>query len=117
MVKTQRLKTEREIGYHINRIMLEQNIGLDQLAGRTKIEKVHLEAILTGSVYVEKDELKKVAAGLNVDQQALLEPVSDEALQNYNVHCMGIPTCVEGMNQILDKIDMYVRLLGAQSGQ
>ncbi len=115
MLKTGNLKNERVIGYNIYRIMEQQNVTVEQLASLVQTSEIHIKEITTGSIDVQDDELVLIAEGLGVDEQDLLQTVPDEELQEYNIHFMGTATCTSDMNKILDKTDMYVRMLNAQS--
>ncbi len=115
MLKTVKLRNERVIGYNIYRIMEEQNVTVEKLASLVQTSEIHIREITTGSIDVKDDELALIAEGLGVDEQDLLHDVPDEELQKYNIHYMGTATCTSDMNKILDKTDMYVRMLNAQS--
>lgn len=115
MLKTGTLKSERAIGYNLNQIMRKNSVTLEQLAELTQIPIMHIQAIMTGSILVEDSELDLIADKLDVEKNELLQPVSDERLQHYNIHYMGEATCDKDMGKILDKVDMYVRLLNIQS--
>lgn len=115
MLRTGTLKGERAIGYNLNQIMRNNGVTLEQLANLTQISIIHIQAILTGSILVEDHELDLIADKLGVDKIELLQPVSDDKLQHYNIHYMGEATCDRDMDEIRDKVDMYVRLLNMQS--
>lgn len=115
MLKTDTLKNERAIGYNIDRLMKEQNVAMEQLSELSQIPKMRIQAIVTGSVDVQDTELVTIADKLGVGEKTLLQPVSDADLQNYNIHYMGAATSSEDMNKLLDKVDMYVRLLNETS--
>ena len=115
MLKMETLKSERAIGYNLDQIMKNKNVTLEQLADLTQTPKIHLQAIITGSIFVQDDELDLIAEKLGIDKGELLQPVPDNKLQHYNIHYMGEATCDEDMGKILDKVDMYVRLLNIES--
>lgn len=115
MKNTNTLQNERAIGYHINRIIQKEEKTLEQIAESMEIPEIHLRAIITGSIGIRDEELKDIADKLGVDVQELLKPVPDEELYNNNLHCMGTATCPESLDKVLDKIDVYVRLLNLQS--
>lgn len=115
MSRTETLKSERAIGYNLNRIMKNNSVTLEQLANLTQTSKMHLQAIITGSIFIQDDELDLIAEKLGINKVELLQPVSDDKLQHYNIHYMGEATCDKDMGKILDKVDTYVRLLNIQS--
>lgn len=115
MLRTGTLKNERAIGYNLNQIMRNNGVTLEQLANLTQTSKIHIQAIMTGSILVKDNELGLIADKLGVGKIELLQPVSDDKLQYYNIHYMGEATCDRDMDKILDKVDMYVRLLNIQS--
>ena len=115
MLKTGTLKNERALGFNISQIMQRQNVTVEQLAGASRTPEIRLRAIITGSAGILDEELTTIADKLGVNEQELLKPVADEVLQEYNIHCMGTATSAKEMNKILDKVDMYVRLLNVQS--
>lgn len=117
MAKTGMLRAEREIGYNVSRIMNEQNMTIEQFIRDAPISEIRFKGIITGSVDVHDDEVDLIAQNLGVENKDLLKPVADEELQKYNVHYMGKATNSKDMNDILDKLDIYVRLLNAQSGE
>lgn len=115
MLKTDTLRNERAVGYNIDQLMTKQNVTIEQLSELAQIPEMRIKAIVTGSVDVRNDELATIADKLGVDEKTLLQPVSDEELQNYNIHYMGTTTSSKDMNTLLDKVDMYVRLLNVTS--
>lgn len=115
MLKAETLKSERAIGYNLDQIMKSNSVTLEQLANLTQTSKMHLQEIITGSIFVQYNELDLIAEKLGIDKAELLQPVPDDKLQHYNIHYMGEATCDKDMDKILDKVDMYVRLLNIQS--
>lgn len=114
MKNTNTLLGDRTIGYHINRIIQDGGKTLEQIADSIQIPEMRLRAIITGSIGIQEKELKDIADSLGVDVQELSQPVPDEELYSNNLHCMGTATCPESLNKVLDKIDIYVRLLNHQ---
>ena len=115
MLKARTLEDERVIGYNVFRIMNEKNITEEQLSNLIDTSEMRIRAIITGSVDVQEEELDSFADGLGVTKQELLQSVPDENLYCHNIHYMGTATCAKDMKQIMDKADMYVRLLYARS--
>lgn len=108
-------KRDRIIGYNIARVMKKNNVSIEQLSCVTQIPEIQVSAILTGSVSVENDAIDTIARGLGVQRKEILCIPDDESLKDYNVHCMGCTTSSDDMNKILDKIDLYVRLLNTKA--
>lgn len=108
------LRSERAIGYHIDQIIQEKGKTVEQIAEAIQIPEMRLRAIITGSTGIQDKELKDIADRLGVDVKELLKPVPDEELYSNNLHCMGTSPCPESLNDVLDKIDIYVRLLNLQ---
>lgn len=115
MKNTNVLLNERAIGYHINRIIQEREMALEQIANSTQIPVMRFRAIIKGSTSIQNEELEAIANSLEIDVQELQQPVPDEELYSHNLHCMGTATDSDSLNKILDKIDMYVRLLNLES--
>ncbi|MDE7198693.1 MAG: helix-turn-helix domain-containing protein [Lachnospiraceae bacterium] len=115
MMKVNTLSDERTIGYHISRIIMEKGQTAEQAADSMEISEMRLRAIMTGSTSVQEEELIHIADMLDVRVEELLQPISDEDLKTNNLHCMGTATDPENLNRVLDKIDMYVRLLDLQA--
>lgn len=115
MLKTKTLKNERAIGYNIDQNMKKQNVNLTQLAESTQISEMRIKALLTGSVAVQESELTLLAEGLGIKLKDLLHSVSDTDLLCYNIHYMGKAANAKDMNKVIDKVDMFVRLLNTQS--
>lgn len=115
MMKVNTLLDERTIGYHIRRIIMEKGQTVKQAADSMGISEMYLQSILTGSTAVKEEELIHIAGKLEVKAEELLKPVSEKDLQTNNLHCMGKATDPESLNKVLDKIDMYVRMLNIQA--
>lgn len=113
------LSTERAIGYHLNRLITEMNqkegTTIEQIAESLHISPIRLRSIITGSTSVTDSELTAIADQLEVKVTDLLQPLSDDAVYSNNIHCMGTATDAEALNNVLDKIDLYVRLLNLSS--
>lgn len=115
MLKTRALEDERIIGYNVNRVMNEKKITKEQLSNLIHIPEMRINAVITGSISVQDEDLTLFANGLGVEKDELLRSVSDEVLYNHNIHYMGTGTYSKNMKQVVDKVDMYVRLLNVQS--
>lgn len=115
MLKPRTLEDERVIGYNVNRVMNEKEITKERLSNLIHIPEMRIRAIITGSVDIQDEELTLFANGLGVDKEELLQSVADENLYNHNIHYMGTNTCTKSMKQVVDKVDMYVRLLNVQA--
>lgn len=115
MENTNTLLNERAIGYNINRIIQGEETTLEQIADSVQIPVMRFRAIISGSTAIQDEELKAIADSLEVDARELLQPMPDEELYNNNLHCMGTATDSASLNEVLDKIDMYVRLLNLES--
>lgn len=115
MLRTGSLKNERAIGYNLNQIMRNNGITPEQLASLTQTSIRYIQSITTGSILVKDNELDLIADKLGIDKMELLKTVPDGKLQHYNIHYMGEATCDSDMDKILDKVDMYVRLLNIKS--
>lgn len=116
MLQTDLLRKERAMGYNISQFMQKKKITVEQLAEMVQIPKMRIKAILTGSANVQEDEVTTFADTLGVDQEELLI-ASDESMKDYNIHYMGTATNAADMSKILDKVDMYVRLVNIQSNK
>ena len=110
MQTIKRIKEERIIGYNIDRLLRERNMTEQELADRLSCDIVHVTELMTGSVAVEDEETRKIASVFQVEMHELCEAPEKDVL-NYNVHCMGGQVHSEDMSLLLDKIDLYVRLL------
>lgn len=115
MMKENTLLDERAIGYHISQIIMDKGQTVEQAAAFMGIPAIRLRAILTGSMSVQEEELIHIADKLDVKIEELSEPIPDRDIQTNNLHCMGTTTDAESLNKVLDKIDMYVRLLNLQT--
>lgn len=115
MMNTNTLLDERAIGYQIGRIIAQKGQTVEQAADSMEISAMRLRAILTGSTSVPEEELTYFADKLGVKTEELLQPIPDEDIKTHNLHCMGTATDSESLNEVLDKIDMYVRLLNLQA--
>ena len=104
------LEDERRIGYNLSCVMEKKNISVLQLAEKCGCHEMRIKAILTGSVDVESNEIDAIANALNVNSADILRE-ADEGMMQYNIHPMGRAKDAEGMKRVLDKVDMYVRLL------
>lgn len=114
-LNTNTLCTERAIGYHISQLITkinqEQGVEMEQIAESLRISPMRLRSIMTGSTNVTDQELATIADRLEVKVTDLLQPLPDDVVKNNNVHCMGTAADMDGLNSVLDKIDLYVRLL------
>lgn len=110
MQTKKRIREERIIGYNIDRLLKERNMTKQELAERLSCDTVHVTELMTGSVAVEDVETQKIASVFQIEMQELCEAEERDVL-NYNVHCMGGEVHSEDMSLLLDKIDLYVRLL------
>lgn len=115
MLNTKALENDRIIGYNVSRVMNEKNMTKEQLSNLIHIPEMRINAIITGSINIQDEELALFANGLGVEKIELLQSVSDEMLYNHNIHYMGTGTYSKNIKQVVDKVDMYVRLLNAQS--
>lgn len=114
-LNTNTLCAERAIGYHISQLITkinrEQGVEMEQIAESLRISPMRLRSIMTGSTNVTNQELTAIADRLEVKVTDLLQPLPDDIVKNNNVHCMGTAVDTDGLNSVLDKIDLYVRLL------
>lgn len=110
MQTIKRIKEERIIGYNINRLLREKNMTEQELADRLSCNTVHIKELMTGSVAVEDEETRNIASVFRVEMHELCEAPEKDVL-NYNVHCMGGEVHSEDMSLLLDRLDLYVRLL------
>lgn len=115
MLSTKTLEDERAIGFNLYRIMKEKEITEEQLSNLLHIPEIRIRAIVTGSIDIQEEELDLFASGLDVDKEELLQSVSDEDLYHHNIHYMGTIACKKNTKPVVDKVDMYVRLLNLQS--
>ena len=109
------LGMERAIGYHIHRIMQKKNVSIEQIASKLQMPEIRIKAIITGSTDIHEEEMNVIAGELGVDKDELLQSVSDDEMKDYNIHYMGKATNSADMRKIMDKVDMYVRLLNIQT--
>lgn len=110
MQMMKQIKQERNIGYNISRLLKEKGMTDQELADALTCSVLHVIELKTGSVGIEDEELEQIASVFQVEQRELYEASVEDAL-NYNVHCMGEVANPEDMSSLLDKIDLYVRLL------
>lgn len=104
------IKQERNIGYNINRLLNEKGMTDQELADALTCSVLHVSELKTGSVGIDDEELHQIASVFQVELRELCEASVEDSL-NYNVHCMGEVPNPEDMSSLLDKIDLYVRLL------
>lgn len=115
MQETYALELERAIGYNIFQILQKKNMTVAELAGLIGCPEMHMQAIVTGSIHIGEEEIEKIAETLGVDKHKLLDMPDAEQMKDYNIHYMGMVTNQQAMNKILDKVDIYVRLLNMQT--
>lgn len=112
---------ERAIGYHISQLIAkinqEKGVEMEQIAESLRISPMRLRSIMTGSANVTDQELTTIADRLEVKVTDLLQPLSDDIVKSNNVHCMGDAADTDGLNSVLDKIDLYVRLLNLSTNE
>lgn len=108
------LAVERKMGFNINKWMKERFLTVEELAEMLVCSPIHIQAILTGSIGIEEEEIDEIARVLNVERADIVkEP--EEDITNYNVHYMGKVSKPERAVEILDEVDLYVRLLNRKS--
>lgn len=114
-LSTSTFSAERAAGYHISQLIAkinrEEGVKMEQIAESLQISPMRLRSIMTGSTNVTDQELSAIADRLEVKVADLLQPLSDDIVKSNNVHCMGTAADTDGLNSVLDKIDLYVRLL------
>jgi transcriptional regulator with XRE-family HTH domain len=111
MLTKSTLREERVIGYNIDRIMKTRNLSIEQFSKKVHISEMRTRAIITGSTNIQEEEIDLIVEKLGVNREDLLQSVSDDEMKDYNIHYMGTATNSADMSKIVDKVDMYVRLL------
>lgn len=114
MQSIQKASFERAIGYNLSKQLKKQKMTAKDLAVLLSCPEIHVQAILTGSIPVEENEIERMAECLNIEKDELTKE-ADGAILNYNVHYMGHPTDTKAAAEILDQVDLYVRLLNSNS--
>lgn len=113
MLTTDKLKDVRAIGYNIAQILKKKEMTAVQLAVLLSCPEMHIQEILTGSIEPDRKELDIIARFLEVTLDEILQEPDGE-IMDYNVHYMGQVSDIDAMNETLDEVDLYVRLLNLQ---
>lgn len=113
MLTLDKFRDVRAIGYNIAQMLEKKELSSAELAEFLACPEMHIQAILTGSIEIDCEELGSIAKFLGVAADEILQE-PDEAVMDYNVHYMGQVSDTEAMNKTLDEVDLYVRLLNLQ---
>lgn len=117
MLTMDTLKKERAIGYNIAQIIKKEDVSIEQFAKKVQIPEIRIMSIITGSTDIQEKEIDIIAEKIGVNREELLQTVSDDEMKDYNIHYMGTATNSADMSKIVDKVDMYVRLLNIQASE
>lgn len=110
------LAEERVVGFNIARLLKEKNITKESLAEMIPCSLSHLQAVLTGSISVREEEIEDIAQRLDVDADEIMREPGDD-IADYNIHYMGKVSDLRATGEILDEIDLYVRLLNRKPNE
>lgn len=110
------LAEERTIGYNIARLLEEKNMTKESLANMLSCSLTHLQAILTGSISIQEEEIEDIAQKLEVDAGEVMKDPG-AGIANYNIRYMGKASNLQATEKILDEMDLYVRLLNRKSDE
>lgn len=112
MQKIQQASFERAIGYNLDKQLNNRKMSAKDLAALLCCPEIHIQAILTGSVSVDENEIAEIAECLGIGTEELTKE-ADDGILNYNVRYMGHPADVNAAAEMLDKVDLYVRILNS----